>query len=60
MPLADGIGATGGTDINGATALGNQSAICPHTRVYAGHADGDLKLDPHKAAARRAPGFQTT
>lgn len=44
-PLADGIGATGGTDVNGATALLKSISHLPHTRFTQG-TQMNLKIDP--------------
>ncbi|MCH4072116.1 glycyl radical protein [Pseudoramibacter sp.] len=44
-PLADGIGATGGTDIKGATALLKSVSHLPHSRFTQG-TQMNLKIDP--------------
>ena len=44
-PLADGIGATGGTDVNGATALLKSISNLPHSRFTQG-TQMNLKIDP--------------
>ena len=44
-PLADGIGATGGTDVNGATALLKSISHLPHARFTQG-TQMNLKIDP--------------
>src|SRR5699024_1908621 len=44
-PLTDGIGATGGTDINGSTALLKSVANIPHSRFVQG-TQLNMKLDP--------------
>ena len=44
-PLADGIGATGGTDINGATALLKSISHLPHAR-FTQDTQMNLKIDP--------------
>ncbi|WP_125588346.1 glycyl radical protein [Companilactobacillus jidongensis] len=45
LPLADGIGATGGTDVKGATALLKSVSNLPHARFTQG-TQMNLKLDP--------------
>lgn len=45
LPLADGIGATGGTDVKGATALLKSVSNLPHSRFTQG-TQMNLKLDP--------------
>lgn len=44
-PLADGIGASGGTDVNGATALLKSISHLPHARFTQG-TQMNLKIDP--------------
>lgn len=45
-PLADGIGSSGGTDVNGPTALLKSVSHLPHSRFTQG-TQMNLKLDPH-------------
>ena len=51
-PLADGIGATGGTDINGATALLKSISHLPHARFTQG-TQMNLKIEPHLGYSTR-------
>lgn len=51
-PLADGIGATGGTDVNGATALLKSISHLPHARFTQG-TQMNLKIDPKLLAGEQ-------
>ena len=51
-PLADGIGATGGTDVNGATALLKSISHLPHSRFTQG-TQMNLKIDPQLLKGER-------
>jgi formate C-acetyltransferase len=51
-PLTDGIGATGGTDVNGPTALLKSVSHIPHARYTQG-TQLNLKLEPSIMAGER-------
>ncbi len=52
MPLTDGIGATGGTDINGPTALLKSVSHMPHAR-YTPRTQLNLKMEPEMLSGEK-------